>query len=440
MIQKSRLLYQQLSHQRLRYRALKAAFSAVFRAFFIVGLHFGTCGLKAQPLTFYRDIQPILLRHCAPCHQPGQVGPFSLLRYEEVEKRATFIKKVVSARYMPPWLADPSFQTYHNQRILSEADIQKIVDWVDQGKKEGKASKGMDIADFLKDSLRLPQPNLTLEMNQAFVIPGNNTEQYRMFVIPTNLPEDVYVRGIEFVPGNRRLAHHARIMVDTTRLLREDDGLDVGPSAEFDEKNVKVYDSFWQGWVPGNTPAFYPEGMAKKLPKQSDLVINMHYSPSPVEATDRSKIRLYLAPTPPKHTVKSFVLGENWITNLPFFLPANTVNTFYMRSPMTPVHFRLLSVLPHMHKLGKSFKAYAITPDGDLVPLVKIDRWDFNWQTTYQFVQPLDLPKGSVIYAEAVFDNTAANPENPSFPPKDVTYGWGTNNEMMNLIVEYVEK
>lgn len=411
----------------------------VLLLFFCIGLWSTPTWCIAQTLTFYKDIQPILLRHCVVCHQPGQIGPFSLIQYEDVEKRATFVKKVVEIRFMPPWFADPAFQTYHNQRFLPEADIQKIVRWVDEGKKEGKKPKHYDIDRFLKDSMPWPQADLVFEMQKDFVIPGNNTEQYRIFVIPTNLQEDVYVRGVEFVPGNRRLAHHARIMVDTSHLIRPDDGLDVGPSAEFDEKNVNAYDPFWQGWVPGNTPVFYPEGMAKKLPRQSDLIINMHYSPTPVAETDRAQIRLYLAKTPPQKRVKSFVLGENWITNLPFFLPANTTNTFYMRSPLTPVRFRLLSVLPHMHKLGKSFKAYAITPAGDLVPLVKIDRWDFNWQTTYQFEQPLDLPKGSVIYAEGVYDNTVGNPENPNFPPKDVTYGWGTNNEMMNLIIEYVE-
>jgi hypothetical protein len=396
-------------------------------------------GLGAQKLTYYRDIEPILARHCVSCHRAGEVAPFPLDNYEEVEKRAAFIAEVTQARYMPPWFADPAFSRFHNERGLPEADIQKIADWVAQGKKKGKSSQGIDIQQFVRDSLRLEAPDFVLEMNKDFLIPGDNSEQFRIFVIPTNLPEDVYVRGVEFVPGNRRLAHHARIMVDTTNRLRADDGIQVGATSEFEQTGVQMFDNFWYGWVPGNLPVFYPEGVAKRLPKNADLVISMHYSPSPVEAVDRSKIRFFLSKKKPERPVKNFILDEDWITNPPFWLPANNTATFYMRSPKVPVDLKLLSVLPHMHKLGRSFKTWAITPKGDIVPLLKIDRWNFNWQTTYQFKAGTVLPKGSVVYAEALYDNTADNPVNPNFPPQDVTYGWGTAQEMMNLIFEYTE-
>jgi len=401
------------------------------------------CPLLAQKpsgdLNFYAHIQPILVKNCAGCHRPGEIGPFPLLTYQDVEKRATFIKEVTQARYMPPWHADPAFQTYQNQRILSDADLQTLAAWVDQGKKEGKMPKKSKKIPPNEVPTTLPEPDLVYEMQRDFEIPGDNSEQFRVFVIPTNLPEDVYVRGAAFMPGNRKLAHHARVMVDTTNRLRADDGIQVGATSEFGRTGVQLHDEFWMGWVPGNTPVFYAEGMAKRLPKNADLVINMHYSPTPVPASDRSKIRLYLAKKPPEKLVKTFVLGENWVTNQPFFIPADTLIRFYMRSPLVPADLHLISVLPHMHKLGKTFKSYAITPSGDLIPLIKIDRWDFNWQTTYQFNGSLTLPKGSVIYAEATYDNRAINPENPHFPPIDVSYGWGTDNEMMNLIFEYTD-
>jgi Copper type II ascorbate-dependent monooxygenase, C-terminal domain len=396
--------------------------------------------LHGQALTFYKDIQPILLKHCAGCHRAGQIGPFPLITYEDATKRATFIKEVTQEGYMPPWHADTAFQIFHNQRILPQADIQKIAAWVDQGKKKGKAPKrNLAAENLLLDTARYPQPDLTFEMSREFSIPGDNTEQFRIFVIPTDLPEDVYIYGVEFMPGNRKLAHHCRVMVDTTNLLRADDGIAVGAASEFERTGAKLYDNFWSGWVPGNTPVFYPPGIAKKLPRRADLIINMHYSPTPVPATDRSKIRLYLAPKPPLRPIQTFILDEQWITNQPFALPANRISKFYMRSPVIPTDIYLFSALPHMHKLGKNFKSYAITPAGDLIPLIKIDRWDFNWQTTYQFKTLLKIPKGSVVYAEAEYDNTSNNPANPNFPPKPVTYGWGTNLEMMNLIFEYVE-
>ena len=401
-------------------------------AFLLLGALSG----QAQSPTYYADIQPIIYRHCVTCHRPGEVGPFPLLTYDDVSKRAQFIKEVTAARYMPPWMADPAFRTFHNQRVLTEAEIRLIGEWADGGKREGRRKDGTDWQQFQQDSL--PQPDLVFEMNADFTIPGDNTEQFRIFVIPTHLPADVYVRGVEFVPGNRRLAHHARIMVDTTNLLRADDGIAVGATSEFEKTGVKLYDNFWAGWVPGNTPVFYPEGMAKRLPRNADLVVNMHYSPSPVAAADRSRIRLYLAKKPPERPVKTFILDEDEISNPPFFIAANTTAKFYMRSPLLPVDMDLLSVLPHMHQLGRSFRAYAITLAGEVVPLVQVHRWNFNWQTTYQFEGLLRLPKGSVVYAEAEYDNTVSNPVNPNFPPRDVGYGWGSSQEMMNLIFEYV--
>ena len=401
-------------------------------------LVFGAHIVAAQPLTYYKDIQPIVYRHCIGCHRPGEVGPFPLLSYEDVAKRANFIKEVTAARYMPPWMADPTFRTFHNQRVLTEAEIRLIGEWADGGKREGRRKDGTDWQRFLQDSLHQPQPDLVFEMNADFQIPGDNTEQFRIFVIPTHLPADVYVRGIEFVPGNRRVAHHARIMVDTTNLLRADDGIAVGATSEFEKTGTQLYDNFWAGWVPGNTPIFYPEGIAKRLPRNADLVVNMHYSPSPVAVTDRSRIRLYLAKKPPERPVKTFILDEDENSNPPFFIAANTTGKFYMRSPLLPVDMDLLSVLPHMHQLGRSFRAYAITPDGRVVPLVQVLRWNFNWQTTYQFERGLRLPKGSVVYAEAEYDNTSANPVNPNFPPRDVGYGWGSSEEMMNLVFEYI--
>jgi len=393
----------------------------------------------AQQPTYYKDIQPIVYRHCIGCHRPGEVGPFPLLSYEDVAKRAQFIKEVTSARYMPPWMADPAFRSFHNQRTLSEAEIQLISTWADGGKREGRRKDGNDWQHFLQDSLQLPQPDLVFEMNADFQIPGDNTEQFRIFVIPTRLPTDVYVRGIEFVPGNRRSVHHARIMLDTTNLLRADDGIAVGATSEFEKTGVQLYDNFWAGWVPGNTLVFYPDSTAKRLPRNTDLILNIHYSPSPVATADRSRVRLYLAKKPPERPVRTFILDEDEISNPPFHLSANSTAKFYMRSPLLPVNMELLSVLPHMHKLGRSFRAYAITPTGQVVPLVQVLRWNFNWQTTYQFKRGLRLLKGSVVYAEAEYDNTSGNPVNPNFPPKDVGYGWATDKEMMNLIFEYIK-
>ena len=394
---------------------------------------------KNPPLTYYQHIKPIIDQHCVVCHDEGQAAPFLLTTYEAVEKRAHFIQMAVESRYMPPWHADPAFRTFHNENRLSDAEIQLITDWVSGGAKRGNPSKKTAQATLnLPPALR--EPDLRLTMQKPFEIPGDNSEQFRIFVIPTDTEEEVYVRGIGFHPKNLRLAHHARLMLDTTNLLRADDGAEAGdPNTAFTQQHVKMSEEFWHGWVPGNFPILYPLGFGKRLPKNADIILNMHYSPTPKPESDQSSISLYLCREKPRRLVKTFALGEQWITNQPFVIPANSEIKFFMRSPMLPSDLSLTTVMPHMHLLGKSFKAYAITPKGELIPLIHIPVWDFKWQMIYQFDKLLKLPKGSVIYAEAVFDNRAANNLNPNFPPKDVTYGWGTKDEMMNLIFEYLD-
>ncbi|MFN7115460.1 MAG: hypothetical protein ACK4TA_01595 [Saprospiraceae bacterium] len=394
-------------------------------------------GLLAQSEpTYYQDIAPILKQNCLDCHHVGGAAPFSLETYEDVERRADFIQMVTESRYMPPWFADPNFSHFRNEKFLSDLEIQTITNWVKSGKKRGKAPK---LAQTVA-KVSYPKPDLVIPMNQPFQMPGDGSEQFRIFVMPTHTEEELYVRGIEFRPQNLQRAHHARLMLDTTHLLRPDDGTMAGDTGtEFSRQNVKLADYFWYGWVPGNFLYLYPEGFAKRWPKGSDIVLNMHYSPTSKPETDQSEIRLYLTSEQPKRLVKTFILDESWVTNQPFMIPANQSVKFYMRSPLIPNDLSLISVLPHMHLLGKNFKAYAITPQGQIINIIKIDDWNFNWQMTYQFKQLIKLPKGSVVYAEAVYDNTSNNPRNPHFPPRDVKYGWGTVNEMMNLIFEYLD-
>lgn len=395
-----------------------------------------TLALAQRELTYYQDIQPITKKNCVPCHHKGGVAPFSLETYEDVAHRADFIQMVTESRYMPPWFADPGFSHFSNEKRLSDLDIQTITTWIANGKKRGKT---VPLATTIASSNNL-EPDLVLRMNQPFQIPGDGSEQFRIFVIPTHTQEELYIRGIEFRPQNLQRAHHARLMIDTTQLLRPDDGIVVGDTlTAFSRLQVQLADYFLYGWVPGNFLSLYPDGIGKRLPKGSDIILNMHYSPSSKPETDQSQIKLYLTKEKPKRLVKTFILDEHWVTNQPFQIPANQVVRFYMRSPLIPVDISLINVLPHMHLLGKSFKAYAITPQGEIINLIKIDDWNFNWQMTYQFEHLIKLPKGSVVYAEAVYDNTAANLRNPHFPPQDVTYGWGTFNEMMNLIFEYLE-
>ncbi|GAB2524339.1 c-type cytochrome [Spirosoma aerophilum] len=400
--------------------------------------------LLAQTPTYTVDIQPILAQHCAPCHHPGGLGPFSLLTYEDVAKRGKFVAKVTQIRYMPPFPADRQFQHYANERGLSETEINTIQSWVKGGMVRGKeqrgSSKGQEIAGSLAGTLPPARtPDLVLRM-KPYGIRGDAREDFRYFHVPMGLTNDVWVDAIEFVPGNRKLLHHSRLMIDSTATMAGIDGITEEDPRLRNFQKTPLADEFLYGWVPGNDRVTFPEGAAKRIRAGSDLILNIHYSPSAKVDQDQSEVRLYFARKPVERIVKTLTLTENNVTNQPFQLPANTKPTFYMNyGPLTDT-VRLLSVLPHMHRLGKSVRAFAITPDGNVINLIKIDAWDYNWQLSYFFREPLVVPKGSTIIAEANYDNTDQNPLNPNRPARTVGYGWNSTDEMMNLVFYYINK
>ena len=393
-----------------------------------------------HPVTYQADVAPILQANCVECHRKGGIGPFPLTTYEEVAKRAKFIGKVTQSRYMPPFRADRSFQQYANERGLSEEEIATIQAWVTQGALEGKRSRNkLSTVDTDEVKGTPPADFLEWSMIKPYVVNGNGQEDFRYFNIPTNLEHDIYIKAIEFKVGNRKVLHHSRLMTDTTRSMRDIDGMREDDPRVKEFQKTPLEEDFLYGWVPGNDRVSFPPGTARRIRKGTDLLLNMHYAPSPIDELDQSDIRFYLTDSAQvEREVRTLTLTENDITNQPFVLPAESKPTFYISYGPTQEAISLISVMPHMHFLGKRFRAFAITPGGELVPFVKIDDWDYAWQMTYQFKTLLHLPAGSTIIAEATYDNTSQNPENPNQPAREVTYGWNSTNEMMNLVLYYI--
>jgi Copper type II ascorbate-dependent monooxygenase, C-terminal domain len=386
----------------------------------------------SQEITFNEHIAPIIHKNCTGCHQPDGAGPFNLISFEDVSKRGKFIQEVTQSRYMPPFPADRKFQHYKNERGLTIGEIAKMRLWVEAGMQEG--SKEVLKQNWTK-SIKKPT-DLVLKMTKPYSISNENIEDFRFFNIPTETIENQYITGVAFKAGNKKLVHHSRIMVDTTQLIRGIDGLsEMDPAVKLFQ-TVGLKDDYLFGWVPGNDEIHFPTGMGRKLNAGSDIILNMHYAPSPKNEADQSEIGFYLSKNPVGREVKTLIIRENDISNQPFLLKANEKQTFFA-SKFIEKEISLISVMPHAHLLAKTFRAFAITPDGEAINLIKIDNWDFNWQMTYQFKTLLKIPAGSTILVEASYDNTSANPENAN--PKDVSYGWGTKDEMMNMVFYYVD-
>ncbi len=399
---------------------------------------------KTGKVTYYRDVMPLLQEHCQQCHRPGEVGPFALMTYNQAVSWASDIKEYTRNRRMPPWKPVES-QPFHNDRRLSDKEIKTLADWVDSGTPEGNSSDAPKPKSFI-DGWTLGKPDLVLTVSEEMIVGPSGKDLFRVFVMPTGLTEDKYVRAIEVRPGNTRVLHHTLNFFDTKGRGRELEKLEQAKASKPEDLdhgpgyNVSMGVGFLttadgtfgglSGWAPGQVPRRLPDEMAWFLPKGSDLLVQAHYHRTGRTEKDRITLGLYFAKQEPKKLFKGTVLPGNG--KFPYLLniPANNENykvtgTIWMKEDVV-----LYSVMPHMHMLGKKVKVTMTPPDGNTETLVGIDDWEYNWQETYWLKKPLHVKTGTRFDVEAIYDNSVKNPNNPFSPPRNVRFGEETTNEM----------
>lgn len=387
----------------------------------------------ADAPTYAKEVSRIIQKNCQECHRRGQVGPFALETYEQARKRAEDIAAVTEDRTMPPWKPTPGFgPKFKHDRSLSAADVATLAAWAAAGAPMGDTADLPEPAKFPED-WALGTPDLVIEPSADFEIPATGSDIYRCFVIPTKLPKDVYLSAIEYRPGNRRVVHHMLAYVDTSGQGRKRDEAEPGLGYScFSGPGVEIHGDLG-GWAPGNEPSQLPDGVGRSLPKGADVIIQVHYHPDGKPETDRSRIGLYFSKVPVKQILHWNAAFPAWSAeqNRPKLeLPAGQSNIEVKGAWKVPVDVVAYGVTPHMHLLGRDMTLTVTYPDGKAQDLVKIDDWDFAWQNTYYFTKPLDLPKGSAVNLVAHFDNSASNARNPNSPPKDVSWGEATTDEM----------
>ena len=387
--------------------------------------------------TYARQVAPIIQNNCMECHRAGQVGPFELATYEQARKRAGQIAEETSEHRMPPWKADPGVGLpFSHSKALTVDEIATLAAWAEAGAPSGNLAEVPTPPTFSTD-WALGEPDLVLEAPEDFVIPPSGEDIYRCFVIPVNLPKDMYVAGVEYRPGTRKVVHHIIGYVDVSGEGRKKDEAEPGAGYMcFGDSGLKQIHGDLGGWAPGMEPAFLPEGIGRSLPKGSDVIMQVHYHPSGKPETDRSRIGLYFARKPIKQTIH-----WNLAANPGLVLPPGESNVEVKAEWEVPVDVTALSVLPHMHLLGKDMLMTVTFPDGRKQDLIKISAWDFNWQNFYWFRESLDLPKGSKLNVLAHFDNSSSNPRNPRRDhPVEVKWGEGTTDEMCIGFISLVKK
>jgi Flp pilus assembly protein TadD len=404
-----------------------------------------------RAVTFNKDIAPILFEKCATCHRPVDgaaaaaraVGsnvlgplcvagaPFSLLDYESARLHAREIADATRTRAMPPWLPEPEHGQYLNERRLRDDQIALIQQWVERGAPEGDAVDKPSPPVFA-DGWQLGTPDLVVQSAETFTLQPKDRELFRHFVIPVATSEPRYVRAVEFRADNPRVLHHANLALDPARVSRSLDRADRGPGfAAMPEDQVQnVF-----GWSPGKVPVLESADTAWTLEPGSDLVVQLHMVSSGRAETVRPAIGLFFSSAPPTRVPIVVKLESKAID-----IPAGEANYIVEDSYVLPVDVEAVSVYPHAHALAREMRGTAKLPDGTETSLIWIRKWDIRWQDQYRYQSPLFLPKGTTLRMRFTYDNSETNRNNPQFPPRRVTWGPLSTDEMGALWLEVVPR
>lgn len=360
-------------------------------------------------VNYSKHIAPIFQKRCVQCHRPGEIGPFPLTSYTETVGWGETILEVVRENRMPPWHADPKIGHFRNNSRLSDVERDLIAKWVGAGCPEGNP-KDCPPPLAYKDGWTIGEPDRVVYMSdKPYPVPAEGVVEYQHIVVDPGFTEDKWVKAAEVRPGNRAVVHHVIVFV-----RRPNSG-----GTPFDLELIG-------GYAPGMPAVVGFPGMAALIPKGSKLVFQMHYTPNGSATQDRSAIGFKFAdPSTIKYRARA-----GMAINVALKIPPHADNHEVVAKYRFPADSLLVTLTPHMHLRGKSFKYELVHVDGRRETILDVPRYDFNWQLRYELKEPLKIPKGTVLICTAHFDNSENNLANPD-PNKTVRWGDQTWEEMM---------
>ncbi|MEM7371930.1 MAG: redoxin domain-containing protein [Bacteroidota bacterium] len=400
-----------------------------------IGCVFQPWPTEGRELTYNKDIEPILRANCSSCHQPNDIGPFPLLTYEDVSRRGNMIEYVTRKKYMPIWKADKDYGKFTNEHRLSDHEINFLKSWVRSGMAEGKPENLMPPIASKTNEWKLGPPDLVLEM-EPYDLPASGDDQYRVFVMKEKIPKGKTIRAIDFKAGDPSVVHHSTIFVDYTGKLRAYDKEDPKPGYDaFKKGGTMEFGSAVPvcGWAPGVGPYSYPDGVGFYVEEGAYLAFENHYHLSGKATTDKSYVGIYYADQPVNKYITGSIIGTQKLQ-----IPAKSPDFKKSIWTYVPVDIELYDITPHMHFIGKSVEIDVQLPDGDTKNLLKLSDWDLRWQSVYTMRELTIIPKGSIIRANFVYDNSDDNADNPHYPSKEMYWGWGSEDEMCEVYMSYI--
>jgi Tfp pilus assembly protein PilF len=386
-------------------------------------------------LVFTKDVAPIIFQKCAGCHHAGEIGPFPLVSFADMRKRPQQLVNVIERRLMPPWPASPGYCKFEGDRSLTVDEIGIVKQWVAEGCRQGEASDLPPLPEF-PQGWQLGTPDLVVTLPSPYVLPAEGRDKYRKFVLPVPITERRYVRAYEFDPGNRRIVHHAMIRIDSTGWSRYLDQQDPLPGFEGTMMGGdRSPDGMLMSWAPGATPP-RPEGaIAWALDPGTDFVLELHLLPSGKPESIQPSLALYFTPAPPD-THPCLIQLQNGSIDIPAGQKSYVVEDEYV----LPVDAKAIECWPHAHYLCRDMQFFAVFPDGTRKWLLRIKDWNFNWQNSYTYAEPVSLPRGTTLRMRLEYDNSAENPRNPSHPPRRVHFGRNSEDEMGEVTLELLAR
>jgi hypothetical protein len=395
---------------------------------------FTTCLLgqttNTAPVTFAKDVAPLLAKNCQSCHRPGEAAPFSLLTYEQARPWAAAVKQAVQMKAMPPWYADPKYGHFSNDRSLTAKEIDTIVAWVNGGAPKGDPKDTPAPVEFV-EGWGIPKPDAIFELPQAFAVPASGKIEYQYVIEPTGFTEDKWVQMTEVRPTDRSVVHHiiAYLREPGSHYFKDQKPgvFFEAPPPKADEKTdtSALPSDFLVGYAPGQPPEVLAPGQAKLIKAGSDIVFEVHYTPNGKATTDRTKLGLIFAKEPARERVLT-LSASNGLFQIPPGDPDYRVDASFEVASQV----KLSGLHPHMHTRGKDFEYRLVFPNGETQTILRVPAYNWHWQLWYNLSEPIVLPKGTKIECTAHFDNSPNNRENPD-PTKTVIWGQQNWDEMM---------
>ncbi len=401
----------------------------------IYSLILSAISTQATPV-WSTDVAPILYNHCTSCHHSGGIAPFALMTYSDAVANASTMLTDVTTGKMPPWPPEKSYSHFAHERILSAAEINTIASWASGGTPAGTLSAAPPMPVYSSLGELPGTPDLIIKI-PTYTSTAASGDLYQCFSIPSGLLADKYVTAFEAIPGNPAIVHHVLVFWDTTGACTALDAASPGPGYT-NFGGVGSSDAVMVGaWVPGSAPMVYPNGFGLRVPQNADIALQIHYPAGTAGMVDSTEVHFFFSSASTIRNVRiDPILNHESNINTPLNIPANAIQTYHEQQ-VSPFDVTLLGLAPHMHLIGTSIKSYGVLPTGDTDRYINIPAWDFHWQGFYAFPRLKHVPPLSTIYADAEYNNTSSNPENPSSPPQLVTAGENTTDEMMIVYFIY---